>query len=304
MQALWRNVCSALIENVMKVFSIVVGFYLFALFTMHCQAQNKSGCSDLIKRADSLTEIRSYRAAAGLYFKAFSKSPDCVTNAYLVRAAKVALRSGMVDSTFKALNYIINRKGRTVYASILSEPEFLKLKNDPRWARIKYSSIQYLPAVEVELNALQKERRLLDEKMQIISRNKGINSPDYKVIKDTIQKLDAVNSFKIESIIRTYGWPGVDQIEEGGERSLLYLYQTLGFNDQKKYYPFLAEGFRSGTIDAVNYAAMSDKIAFRDKREQIYGTQLGNDKHLLPFENPDSVNFRRASIGLPPLKSR
>jgi hypothetical protein len=274
----------------------------FSLSVLYCNAQNDAKCVVLLKQADALSTMKSYSAATDLYLKAFEESAACETNSYLLRAVKISLLAGKPDSTFKLLSIIINRKARPIYSFIASDPEFLWLRHDPRWARFNSALQKYLPSVETELDSLRKERMGIEFKMQHIAKEYGINSKNYRTFKYTVINLDSVNSFKVESIIRTYGWPGVDQIEENGERSLLYLYQKLDFKDQKKFYPFISEGFKSGTIDAANFAVMTDKIAFRDKGAQIYGTQYGSDRHLLPVENPDSVNFRRAAIGLPSMK--
>jgi hypothetical protein len=126
-----------------------------------------------------------------------------------------------------------------------------------------------------------------------------VKSKSYHLFQDSVTKTDTVNSFKVESIIRSYGWPGADQVGKSGVEAICFLYQKLSFKDQKRYYPFLVDGFKNGLISAENFAALTDKIALRDKGKQIYGTQVRADSSLLPVENKDSLNFRRTAIGLP-----
>lgn len=296
-----RKIIPILIRKTGKLIARIFPAYLFLVtIAIPCKAQSDAGCSTIIKEADSLAEIKSYKVAAQLYFLAFN-SIECKTNSNLLKAAKISLRAGLSDSTFKFLDVIISRKACGVYVSILSDPQFINLKHDPRWIRTKSILQIYMPTLEEELISLQADRIKKEKRAELLLKNYGTNSGRYKAYLDTVFQTDAINTFKIESMIRTHGWLGVDQIEIEGVRALLYLYLKLNFKDQKAYYPIMATGFKNGTIDPANFAIMTDKIALRDKGEQIYGTQSGTNQILLPIENPDSVNFRRAAVGLSPL---
>ena len=57
---------------------------------------------------------------------------------------------------------------------------------------------------------------------------------------------------------------------------------------------------------AGNLALLEDRVALREGRKQIYGSQVGTDtvthkNFLLPLEDPDNVDARRAKVGLGPL---
>jgi hypothetical protein len=54
---------------------------------------------------------------------------------------------------------------------------------------------------------------------------------------------------------------------------------------------------------AGNLALLEDRVALREGRKQIYGSQVGTDtvtrkNYLLPLEDPDNVDARRAKVGL------
>lgn len=52
---------------------------------------------------------------------------------------------------------------------------------------------------------------------------------------------------------------------------------------------------------AANYAMLVDRIEMKNKRPQIYGTQILTEKgisNIYPLLNPDSVEVWRQSIGM------
>ena len=68
----------------------------------------------------------------------------------------------------------------------------------------------------------------------------------------------------------------------------------------------LREAVTAHKARPADLALLEDRVAMREGRRQIYGSQLrGTAKsgqyELFPIEDPMHVDERRASVGLPPL---
>jgi hypothetical protein len=68
------------------------------------------------------------------------------------------------------------------------------------------------------------------------------------------------------------------------------------------HYYLLLEGFvDSGLLKAGIFALTTDRLLVEHGYPQVFGSQIVNWK-LYPVENPDSVDIRRAEVGLEPLE--
>ncbi len=68
----------------------------------------------------------------------------------------------------------------------------------------------------------------------------------------------------------------------------------------------MREAVKNGKAFPANLAYLEDRVAVRQGKKQIYGSQIGGDPetqicYVLPLEDPDNVDKRRAEAGLPPL---
>ena len=67
----------------------------------------------------------------------------------------------------------------------------------------------------------------------------------------------------------------------------------------------MREAVKNKQAIAGNLALLEDRVALREGRKQIYGSQLITDStnktKLQPIEDPDHVDERRAAVGLGPL---
>jgi len=65
----------------------------------------------------------------------------------------------------------------------------------------------------------------------------------------------------------------------------------------------MREAVKQGNARPSSLALLEDRIALRQGKKQIYGSQIGRDKEtgeffVSPLEDPDHVNERRAEVGL------
>lgn len=282
---------------------VIAGCYL-CLISYQLKAQTNNAVPRNIKSADSLYLLKLYKNASTFYFKAF-KTTSNQTTLNLFNAARACSRAHYRDSAYRFLYIIISRGDAKFYDNILYEPDFMKLHRDKRWAQliseIETQSQMFKTPVAAELIAMRKHRIIMELKQSDILKQYNDNSTLVKAYRDSTTKLDSIDALKLKSIINTYGWPGPKNIGDDGLSALIYLFQKTNFSIQKRYFPLINEAFKRGEIDAGNYAIIADKISLFDTGKQIYGTQSSYHNNLITIEGKDSVNKRRAFIGLSPL---
>ena len=68
----------------------------------------------------------------------------------------------------------------------------------------------------------------------------------------------------------------------------------------------MREAVKNGKAQGSSLALLEDRVAIGQGKRQIYGSQIGRDiqtleYYVLPLEDPDNVDKRRAEVGLGPL---
>lgn len=117
---------------------------------------------------------------------------------------------------------------------------------------------------------------------------------------------DSINRIQVTAIIDRYGWLGPDIIGEPGNTTLFLVIQHADIKTQEKYLPVMRDAVKNGKAKASSLALLEDRVALLEGRRQIYGSQvswnvLTNEYYVLPLDDPDNVDKRRAAVGLPPL---
>ncbi len=105
------------------------------------------------------------------------------------------------------------------------------------------------------------------------------------------------------AIIDRYGWLGTDVIGVQGNATIFLVIQHADIAIQEKYIPMMRDAVKKGKAFGSDLALLEDRVAFRQGKRQIYGSQIGRDNEthnyfILPLEDPDNVDKRRAEVGL------
>jgi hypothetical protein len=118
------------------------------------------------------------------------------------------------------------------------------------------------------------------------------------------------NGERLELIVDAVGWPGVRLVgEDGADAAWLLLKHAIGQPAlQRRMLPLVQAAVAAGDAPPWHAATLEDGIAFYEGRPQRYGTMCDWDEHgvMRPWaiEDPEPVDERRASVGLPPLRSQ
>jgi DNA-directed RNA polymerase subunit RPC12/RpoP len=122
-----------------------------------------------------------------------------------------------------------------------------------------------------------------------------------------VMELDADNTAWLKAVVETVGWPGVSLVGEEGARAAWLLAQHADRDQQfqRRCAELVKRAVRDGEASPADLAYLTDRVLVNSCRPQLYGTQLtARDGRFLPqrLEDPDSVDERRASVGLEPLE--
>ena len=124
---------------------------------------------------------------------------------------------------------------------------------------------------------------------------------------EEMQRVHIENAVDLDSIVKTYGWPGISEVGIDGCRLAWVIAQHSICTPelQKGFLRAMDEAAKVGNVPKQQVAMLTDRIRFNEGRAQLYGTVLDwNSLGELncEVEDPENVDARRASVGLEPLR--
>ncbi len=142
-----------------------------------------------------------------------------------------------------------------------------------------------------------------DHQMKNLLLEKGTLNDCYHL---ELEKVHLNNAKKLSLLINKLGFPVLSNAGETGVRlSWLIIQHSVSLPDFMKDCLFqmrLAAGQNDYPLDLL--AHTEDLVSYLEGRAQLYGTNsdwIGISFQLTPVEDPSKLNFRRKSMGLPPL---
>jgi hypothetical protein len=110
----------------------------------------------------------------------------------------------------------------------------------------------------------------------------------------------------LRQVIADVGWPGKSLVGEDGAHAAWLLAQHADSDPafQRQCLDLLTAAVEHGEATIVQQAYLTDRVLLKEGQPQEYGTQaIGRDGRFVPrkLRDPDHVDERRASVGLPPL---
>ncbi len=139
--------------------------------------------------------------------------------------------------------------------------------------------------------------------IQELSQKFGLFSKEVDSVWLIMNKTDSVNQVKVKNILDKYGWLGISEVGDQCSSALYRVIQHSDLNTQEKYLPLLREAVKNKEAKSTELATLEDRVALRQGKKQIYGTQVGQNKksleyYISPLVDPDNVDKRRAEVGL------
>lgn len=281
---------------------------LFLCLPMYCIGQ-----TTLLGEASKLYKAKDYAAALEKYKEAFKD--DATSPQQLYNGACTAALMGEIEMAFEWLEKVVTiGKGKVKPGYMQKDEKLAALKDGERWTALLEKAQKAIDAVEANYNkTLQAELleiRKLDQKFRqsiTMLEQEGLLTD---VLEDSLNQLmaktDSSNLGKVETILMEYGWVGPDVVGKEANDAFFLVIQHAGLETQKKYLPMIEEAVKNKKAEGAQLALLVDRIEIREGRKQIYGSQISIHKetreyYILPLLEPDTVDERRASVGLKPL---
>ena len=266
---------------------------------------------DLIKKADSCYEAKNYKLSTSFFEKAFKSKPELKKNFY--NASCVASLANDKKNSLKWLEIAVNNgfnsvehiKSDTDLDNVRKEKKFKKIINNLEES-IALIEANYDKPLQKELIEIFKEDQDIRNKYVVAQKTYGYESKEVDSLGKIMILKDSLNLIKIVKILEEKGWVGKDKVGQQANTTLFLVIQHSDLKVQQKYLPMMREAVKKGNADAASFAYLIDRIALREGKRQIYGSQMGrkpntNEYYILPLEDPINVDKRRLEVGLTPL---
>lgn len=275
------------------------------LFFFSVKAQNYK---ELIKEAYSFYHSKDFIKSENYFEKAFKF--DQKNSIDLYNAACAAALANIKGNAFKWLNLSIENGYANIY-HLKIDADFDNLRSDKAWNSIIEKLQKKVDMVEANYDKpLQQQLISIFNDDQIIRREFIDAEKKYgdegKVV-DSLGKImnyqDSLNLIKVEKILNERGWVGKDIIGQQANQTLFLVIQHSDLKVQQRYLPMMRDAVKVGNADAGSLALLEDRIALREGKKQIYGSQIGTHpttkkQYILPLEDPENVDVRRGKVGL------
>lgn len=277
---------------------------LLLLFSLSFAQNYKS----LVSEADALYKNKDYKKSVEKYTEAFKIEQKSGSDFY--NAACSAALLGKKNVAFQWLQLALD-KGWINVRHLKTDTDLDALHNDKKWLPFVNEMQKIVDVKEANLDKpLQAELLAIYEDDQGIRRTFIKAQKDYgyqSKIVDSLGRImmqkDSANLIKVTKILDKHGWVGADKVGGQANQTLFLVIQHSDLPTQQKYLPMMREAVKNKNASSSALALLEDRVALGEGKKQIYGSQIGFDKdtntnYVLPLEDPDTVDQRRASVGL------
>ena len=261
-----------------------------------------------IKNADDYYSKGEYATAVKVYEQAFAIKSGNSSDLY--NAACTAALADQNDKAFTWLNAAID-KGWTNVPHLKSDGDLKGLYTDKRWDKTVAKAQQKLTLQEAKvdkplqelLHAIYDDDQLIRQQYITAQKQYGFDSKIVDSLGKVMVYKDSINLRSIVKILDSRGWLGSDIVGARGNQTFFLVVQHSDLATQQKYLPMMRDAVKKGNGNPASLALLEDRIALREGKKQIYGSQVGrnpqtNEYYVLPLDDPDNVDKRRAMVGL------
>jgi hypothetical protein len=256
-------------------------------------------------RYDSLYSARDFYGAMLAGEKALRHCLNCNNPEDHYAIAAAAALAGEKDLAFRQLN-IATEKGYARIDHLAQDPDFRTLASDDRWndmlRKISENAVLLQEAYMPELAAELEEILRLDQSVRQEETSDSLSDERLRQMMMT----DSINLVKVIRILDEHGWPGPEQVGREGNQAVFLVIQHADRSTQEKYLPVMREAVKYGQAEFSELAMLEDRVLMNQGKKQIYGSQIGFNEetgnlYVVPVEDPDHLDERRACAGMVPM---
>lgn len=297
----------------MKRYSFIIGL-LFLLTGLRTIGQTMNIYDQNLRKAEQHYKSKEYLKAAKAYSQAFAANKGLGRIDHRYSAARCWAMADELDSAFFNLERIAKSGHFTKYYLTKTDSSLHRLHGDKRWKTIlvliKANKEKIEPnlneVLAAQLDTIYSEDQFYRNQVDTIKKQYGFQSKEMQAHWRIIAQKDSANLIKVKAILDNYGWLGKDVVGAQGNATLFLVIQHADLPTQEKYLPMMRDAVKYGKTQASNLALLEDRVALRQGKKQIYGSQIAQNPktgayYVSPLEEPENVDKRRAEVHLPPL---
>lgn len=262
----------------------------------------------IVAKADAHYNNKEYAQSVIKYKEAFKIEQKSGVDFY--NAACSAALSSENKLAFKWLNLALKNKWINI-SHLKSDADLNTLHNSRKWDKIVAAmqkevdkiEANYDKPLQAELLAINDEDQKYRRQIGEIEKKYGYQSKEMQDLWRIIHEKDSINLIKISAILDKNGWVGADKVGGQANQTLFLVIQHSDLTTQQKYLPMMREAVKNKKASGSSLALLEDRVALGEGKRQIFGSQIGRDTEtgkyfVLPLEDPDNVDKKRAEVGL------
>lgn len=286
-------------------------YLLFALLLCSAGFLSAQDYNALISSAEKHYNDKAYPQSVAQYKAAFKIEKKDPTDLY--NAACSAALSGKKSQALQWLD-LAQKNGWANARHAKSDSDLNALHNTKKWpvivanmqAELDKREANYDKPLQAELLAILDDDQNIRRQFIEAEKQYGFKDPRTDSLLQIMIKQDKINLEKVTAILDKHGWVGPDKVGGQASQALFLVIQHSELAVQQKYLPMMREAVQMKKASGSSLALLEDRVALGEGRKQTYGSQIGFDEstnkyYVLPLEDPDRVDQRRASVGLGPL---
>jgi hypothetical protein len=279
-------------------------YLLFSCYLFACTCAYGQDYSTFIEQATRTYNEKNYSESVIAYQEAFKLKQRKPSDLY--NAACAAALAGDKTLAFNWLRGAIEN-GWANIKHLKKDEDLISLHDAEEWKKIIAQLQQKVDVLEA-----QYDKPLQATLLQILE-----DDQKYRIALDTVQDAyrnqlfnkmhlqDSLNLIKMTTILDKNGWVGADKIGSEANSTLFLVIQHADLATQQKYLPMMRIAVQNNALEKEDLAMLEDRVALREGKKQMYGSQVSKDKsgkyYVRPLAEPEFVDKRRAEVGLPPL---
>lgn len=289
---------------------------LWIAIALLVKGQNYEGYILLINEANALFKSQDYTASADKYEAAFAVLPNQLHTSTRYDGACAYALAGNAPKALHHLFLIANAEEEKYrdYDALINEPSFSMLHKEKEWEKLISIVLANKEALDKKFDkklATQLEEiRKTDQKYRqalAALRKEGKNgTKEWEKVIELMDQQDKDNLVFVEKEIQKHGWIGPLMVGESGSQTVFLVIQHSDLETQQKYLPLMRVAVEEGKAYKSDLAMLEDRVAMREGRKQIYGSQIRYNKisehyYIYPIDKPEKVDQRRAAMNLCPI---
>ena len=300
--------------NPINMKKLLVALITCLSFSLSTQAQNIQLYKSLVQQAKEFYANGEYDKAGMTYANAFIavKGTGTVDDRYA--SAQAWARAGDQEKAFVDL-FRIGKSGRFTKVEMLKSDEALKsLHSNSKWEELCTLVQSHKNTTEADL--IQPAAQTLDKiyrhnktrlnKIKKLGDAHGWDSDEVYAEFDVISHQDSLHALEVANILDEHGWQGPKYFGRTGTGAIIQTLRLANLETQEKYLPLMRKAVDIKLVKTSDLIRMEDRVSIAKYKKQIYGSQIGYDYdneryYVIPVDNPDSVDERRASLGIAPM---